>query len=209
MANNGMDHLVFGVSDLQHGIDLIEQRTGVRARFGGRHQGRGTHNALMGLGERQYLEIIAPDPEQAGTLPTMFPHLANLTEPQFIAWAVAVDDIEAIASKARAAHYQLREPVNGSRMRPDGKMLTWRSLVIAAPAIPLVPFFIQWGRDTPHPSQDAPPGCKLTSLAIEHPEADRIQAMLQTLGVDVKVVPGAHPRLRAQLQTPAGAVEIS
>ena len=139
----------------------------------------------------------------------MFPHLADLTEPQFIAWAVAVDDIEAIASKARAAHYQLREPVNGSRMRPDGKILTWRSLVIAAPAIPLVPFFIQWGRDTPHPSQDAPPGCKLTSHAIEHPEADRIQAMLQALGVDVKVVPGAHPRLKAQLQAPAGAVEIS
>jgi len=205
-----MDHLVFGVSDLEQGIDLIERRTGVRAHFGGQHQGRGTHNALLGLGDRQYLEIIAPDPEQAGTPPTMFPHLAGLTQPQFIAWAVAVTDIDAVAAKASASNYQIGGAIDGSRMRADGKLLTWRSLVIAAPAVPLVPFFIQWGEGTPHPSQDAPPGCRLTSLAIEHPEAERIGLMLQALGVaDVKVAPGAQARLKARLQTPAGAVEIS
>lgn len=204
-----IDHLVFGVPDLERGIDLIERQTGVRAAFGGQHQGRGTHNALLDLGDRRYLEIIAPDPAQPDTPPAMFPELAHLTEPKVISWAVAIGSIEAVMEKARAAGYQAQGPIQGSRMRADGRLLAWRSLVIAAPAIPLVPFFIQWGNSTPHPSLDAPPGCSLASFTIEHPQTARVRQMLATLGVEATVVPTAHPRLRARLQTPAGAVEIS
>ena len=38
-----MDHLVFGVPDLARGIEFLEHKSGVRARFGGQHPGRGTH----------------------------------------------------------------------------------------------------------------------------------------------------------------------
>ena len=41
-----MDHLVFAVPDLAEGIELVERQTGVRPRFGGRHPGRSTHDAL-------------------------------------------------------------------------------------------------------------------------------------------------------------------
>ena len=39
------------------------QRTGVAPQPGGKHVAMGTHNALLRLGERVYLEIIAIDPE--------------------------------------------------------------------------------------------------------------------------------------------------
>ena len=68
-AKDAVDHLVLAVNDLQRGIEWFEQKTGVRAVIGGRHPNRGTQNALVSLifgGSRQYLEIMAPDPQQAG-----------------------------------------------------------------------------------------------------------------------------------------------
>src|SRR5215831_17235722 len=77
-----LDHILLGCSDLDRGIAFVEERTGVRAAFGGVHPGRGTQNALLSLGERHYLEIIAPDPQQTGDEHAS--RLQKLTAPQLI-----------------------------------------------------------------------------------------------------------------------------
>jgi Glyoxalase-like domain len=55
-----IDHLVYGVPDLTQGIAFVEGKTGVCARFGGQHPGRGTHNALLAVGGIWKLSRLTP-----------------------------------------------------------------------------------------------------------------------------------------------------
>ncbi len=64
--NNNIDHIVWACPDLDSGIEDFAAITGVRAQAGGKHADLGTHNALMHLGDRCYVEIGAPDPDQDG-----------------------------------------------------------------------------------------------------------------------------------------------
>lgn len=58
-----IDHLVLGCADLQQGLAMLESRLGAALPLGGKHAQMGTHNALMRLGERQYFELIAINPD--------------------------------------------------------------------------------------------------------------------------------------------------
>jgi hypothetical protein len=204
-----MDHLVFGVPNLAHGIDLMEHKTGIRAQFGGKHPGRGTHNGLLSLGGRQYLEIIALDPEQADAPVLHFPQLKGLSEPRLIAWAVAVESVADVARRAKVANIETIGPLEGARALADGSLLTWKTLRIADTSVEGLPFFIEWQENTTHPSQNSPSGCRLTSFQIEHTDAEGLRRTLMTLGTDANIAPGSHLRLKARLQTPKGEVELT
>lgn len=212
-AKNAVDHLVLAVDDLQRGIEWVEQKTGVRAVVGGKHPNRGTQNALLSFGGNQYLEILAPDPEQAGHARAA--GLLKLTTPRLVLWASATAEIEKLAQQAKATQLLVMGPVDGSRARPDGKLLKWRSLSVAREAdknviyFNVVPFFIQWDKDSLHPSQDSPAGCKLLALEFEHPEADQISAMMKALGLKAKVSKASAPAIKATLQTPKGKINLS
>src|SRR5258708_29690899 len=118
---SGLDHILLGVGDLDRGIAWLEQRTGVRAVFGGVHPGRGTRNALLSLGPRRYLEIIAPDPQQAGSAASRewwAARLNALQEPRLLGWAAHTDDLAALAKSAAAAGLAIEPVRGGSRSRP-------------------------------------------------------------------------------------------
>src|ERR1700693_3812190 len=91
-----LDHILLGCNDLQRGIDFVEQRTGVRAVFGGVHPGHGTQNALLSLGTRRYLEIIAPDPKQSAA-DEHYSRLKTFKEPRLIGWAAHPGDLQVLA----------------------------------------------------------------------------------------------------------------
>src|SRR5437764_14213678 len=111
-----LDHIILGCHDLDRGIDLVEENTGVRPAVGGVHPGRGTRNALLSLGERRYLEIMAPDPAQKSV--NFHQEIQKLTEPRFIGWAVHVTDMPSIAARLRSANVAFTGPSPGSRKRP-------------------------------------------------------------------------------------------
>jgi hypothetical protein len=202
-----IDHLVYGVPDLAQGIDRLERQTGVRARLGGRHPGRGTHNALLSLGPRQYLEVIALDPDQAEAPGLLFAELTKLRTAAFIAWAVAVAEIDEAGEAMLAARLPRIGPLEGLRAREDGSLLRWKTLRFATD-IPLVPFFIAWDEETVHPSVDSPSGCRLMSVQIRHTDPEGLRRLLGKHAGMVHIAAGPRSRLTARLATPNGEVEL-
>lgn len=207
-AKDAVDHLLLGVPNLEEGIAWVAEKTGVKAAIGGRHPGLGTHNALLSLGHKQYLEIIAPDPTQT-TLAPQFAFLQLATAPRLLTWAAATKDIHAIAAKAHAAGFELNGPNNGSRTRPDGTTLNWKTLFIKNDLSLQIPFFIEWDAASLHPSQDSPVGCTLQAFEMTSPQPEKLRAALKQLGINANVSRGSEARLYAILDSPKGSVTLA
>jgi catechol 2,3-dioxygenase-like lactoylglutathione lyase family enzyme len=202
-----LDHVLLGSSDLERGIAFVEEHTGIRAAFGGVHPGRGTQNALLSLGERRYLEIIAPDPKQSGV--EQYSVITRLKEPRLIGWAAHRNDLEKFAEQLRKEGIEFEGPQAGSRQRPDGKVLDWKALRLKDDHGGLLPFFIEWSQDSVHPSVDAPKGCTLTRFEAATPNAEDLLSALSRLELDLYVRTLDHPFLRASISSPKGQFSIS
>jgi hypothetical protein len=196
------------VPDLDAGIADLAQRLGVRAAIGGQHPGRGTRNALIGLGPESYLEILAPDPAQPVPAGGRWFGVSESAPARLAGWAAKGTDLERVRARAEQRGVQLGPMTSGSRRRPDGVALSW---TFTDPAMPLVfglaPFFIDWGT-SPHPAASAPRGPVLVALRGEHPRPELAREPLAALGVDLPVVAGPQPALVATLRTASGTVEL-
>lgn len=201
------DHIMYVAPELDAAIAELEEKTGVRARYGGEHEGMGTHNALLGFGDRRYLEILAPTDENSpATQPGGL--LAGVATPRVFMWAVACDDIAATTLHAKREGYDTGQVIDMSRQQPSGDLLRWKLTVGGADvAGSVVPFCIQWLND-PHPSESAPSGCRLAGLRAEHPDPDRIRSGLAALQVYLRVDHGRAPALVLTLDTPKGPVTL-
>jgi hypothetical protein len=205
-----LDHIILGCNDLDRGIDLVKESTGVRATLGGVHPGRGTRNALLSLGERRYLEILAPDPQQSGaTLVKEDRDLRNLTEPRLVGWAVHPPDIVATAKLLRENQIAFTGPDDGSRKRPDGGVLNWKTINLADDRHGLLPFFIEWSAGSVHPSKDAPAHCSLEYFQIMSADPDELSSNFKRMGLDLPVQRSDKARLRALISGPKGDLGLS
>jgi hypothetical protein len=203
---SGVDHVILGVNDLQRGIEELERLTGVRAVYGGAHPGRGTHNALISLGGAQYLEILAPNPEDAGSTPWIG-QLETLTALTPVGWAARSHDLAALQQSLKSQGVETGEIRPGARNRPDGTRLAWKTLDLPAPS-PLLPFFIEWDAGSAHPSETTPKGCRLTGFSLHDPAPDALRKPLQAAGLGVEVREAKEAGIRISLACPKGEVEL-
>ena len=200
------DHLQLGCGDLDQGIDFVERRLGVRAAIGGVHPGRGSRNALLSFGGRQYLEIIAPDPAQSEIV--HYPQLRSMTDPRLIGWAAHPPDIAALAKQLQENKVEFTGPSDGSRKRPDGTALNWKTINLADDRHGLLPFFIQWSPDSVHPSKDAPAKCTLDYFEILSADPQELAATLKRIGIDFPVQRSDKTRLQAVISGPKGDLKL-
>jgi hypothetical protein len=208
------DHFIVGIHDLDEGIRLVEQMTGVRPIPGGVHPHIGTHNALIALGDRSYLEIIAPDP--GADLDALVPELKKrfrdpLTEMARLTpflWAIGSRDIEATAARLRDGGIELSPPQPGSRKKPDGSLLEWRASFIVDPAAPGLPFVIQWKDPAVSPPTDSPQGCRIVSYSVFGPNGDLLAQIIEALALDGDTATAEASALELVMDCPAGRVTL-
>jgi len=201
-----LDHLIYATPDLEATCRELEIRFGVRASAGGQHPGRGTHNALISIGPRAYLEIIAPDPLQPETRPVWF-GIDQLTAPKLITWAVRIDNLEAFV-KEISPNAKVGAVRSGSRKTPEGTTLSWRltepQLVQGAGVIP---FLIEWN-SRQHPAGSAITGPRLVQLRIEHPDPELIRKQLNSLRLEIAIEQGSSPALVASFEGANDLIEL-
>jgi hypothetical protein len=201
-----IDHLVLAVPDLDVAIDGFDREHGVRPAVGGRHEGLGTHNALVSLGE-SYLELIAPDPTQPDPSGPRPFGVDEVTDATLVAWAVRPDPergetLDGLIERCRSVGHDPGPAIAMSRQTPDGSTLHWQLTFPTMAGDGLVPFFIAWG-DTPHPAATAPRGLTLESFDGATEDPDPVNELLRALDLPTIASPiadrgrGLHAAFRA------------
>ena len=201
-----VDHLVYATGELYRGIAEIEQLLGIRASLGGRHPAWGTQNALVGLGSRCYLEIIAPDSEHSPSAGARPFDLDQDGPSRLVGWAANATELEQLRAVACRSGVTLGDVLSASRQRPDGTTLRWTLTdLCCVVADGIIPFFIDWGRSL-HPASSATTGATLVSLRAQHPNAPEVREKLRAFALPLSVTTGPSPALLAEIDCPMGRV---
>ena len=191
------DHIAVVAATLEAGADHVRRGLRVEVGPGGTHALMGTHNRLCGLGDDQYLEVIAIDPDVAGPgRPRWFDLDRREGPPRIGNWIARTADLDTLVAR----YPQAGRPVSFKRGN-----LRWR---MALPDDGILPFdgcfpaLIEW--------QSAPPsfpetGMRLASLILHHPEAPRLADVLSGLIDDPRIRIETGPAaLEAEIVTPGG-----
>jgi catechol 2,3-dioxygenase-like lactoylglutathione lyase family enzyme len=201
-----LDHLVLAAPDLDAAVAWFADATGVRPARGGSHEGFGTANFLVGLGDGAYLEIIGPDPDQpAPAQPRPF-GIDGLAGRRIVTWAIRTHNIKTLIAEARVGGYDPGAATSMSRRTPDGDLLEWR---LTAPRFDygdgLVPFLIDWGQ-TPHPTSRDLPQTPLLRWRAQHPDPASVRPALAALRADLHIDIADHVALTAVVEGKRGPV---
>jgi hypothetical protein len=210
-----LDHLVVGVPDLSSAIDEFRAQLGVAPRFGGRHEGLGTHNAILPLAGSRYVELIGADPRSERTSEHPRPFgLDHLRTTRLVTWAVRSHAIESDLEAARRQGYDPGRLLSLSRQEPDGELLRWKLSLRPEPfGDGLVPFVIDWG-ETRHPSEAAESEagesaqCELHGFSGHHPDPVTLAKALTALGVELPLNIDPIPSLMAEIRGPSGSIRL-
>ncbi len=191
-----LDHLLIAAPDLEAGRDFAESVFGTRPVIGGVHPGQGTRNALLGLEDDIYIEIIAPDPAQPAELP-LSRFLASHDAPRLTWWCARCDELEVLQAAMHDASLEPGSIDPWSRQRPDGETLSWRLLMPNVPQLgAALPFFISWDDMAQHPSRHLPVVGRLETWMIRHPAADVLGRLPGTVA---EIRPHPTPGLSAEI----------
>jgi hypothetical protein len=204
-----IDHIVYCVHDLDKAIEQFERIFGIRPAIGGRHLTKGTKNALLNLGEKCYLEILAIDEANSRFSQARWMGIDIIDGPKITRWALKSQHLEEDSMLLKGHSLDLGQIEEGSRMTADGNELTWRMVLPAStPEVELVPFMTDWSGSASHPTDTLEEGCFLRQINLFHPDGSSKQSILFQLGADVHIQMSDHPHISILVETPNGLKQL-
>ena len=202
-----LDHVILAIDDLDSGIEEFEELTGIKAAYGGGHEHGNTHNAIVALDNKIYLEILAPK-DDLDTIPEFFKNMSQLKP---IGFALSVDDIDLLENSVKKYQFKTGGIEDWSRVKPNGDKLEWKLLRIYDPAFGINPFFIDWSETTIHPSLQMNSAGALLKLEITTPYKDEIEKVMSDAHSRIetlKLNQGDSVELSVEIQTPKGRISL-
>ncbi|MEM6583280.1 MAG: VOC family protein [Pseudomonadota bacterium] len=206
-----VDHLVFGSPDLQQGIEQVQNLLGVPARYGGSHPGLGTHMALIPLGSQCYLEIIAPDPDQSAFKGERPFGLDKVDSPRLLTWVASRPGLQQYVDQVRAGGLHMLDAISLSRRTGQGQLLEWQMSFlddIEPELMAVLPMFIDWG-ESPHPGSTSDGVARLERLELLHPDTVSLRPIIETLELNVTLLPASAVAIQAVIDCPKGTVVLA
>ena len=135
--------------------------------------------------------------------------MLKLTEPRLVGWAAHPGDLRQFAARLGNADITFEGPNPGSRKRPDGRLLQWKTLNLRDDRGGLLPFFIEWSADSSHPSIDAPRGCHLARFELLTPDPEELRSAEATMGLGVEIAKSEKAQLRATISSARVALVLT
>ena len=180
-----IDHVIYGTADLDAAATRLRAQLGLLAVNGGHHDGLGTRNRIVPLGDGSYLELLAiADPGEAKRSALGAALQCAIARGEgLVGWAVAVDDLQPVIERLGTTITHVGRQGMTARLTGLAEFL----------AEPCLPFFIE--RDT---AQAAPRAVNTTGICwIEVAgDARRLRHWLGGIELPVRVVEG-EPAVRA------------
>lgn len=177
------DHIAVAGETLAAATAHCEAALGVSLEQGGEHAVFHTHNTLLGMEDRLYLEAIsinpaAPKPAQ----PRWFDMDRFTGGPRLTNWICRCDDLEATLAALPAGF--------GAPVVLQRGDLRWRMAVPASGVLPFdncAPALMAWDGDAHPADRLAPSGAQLRKLTVRHPDAMALADLLAPHLSDARV----------------------
>jgi hypothetical protein len=203
-----LDHVVYAVPDLDEAAVRFREAFGLDSTEGGRHVRWGSANRIVPLGD-QYVELVAVVDETAAARTGFGRGVLERASGGggWLTIAAVAEDLDAVAARLEL------EIGSGSRTRPDGEILRWRSAGLDDPRRePWMPFFLGWDvPDELHPGRArAGHGVQADGIAWVEVggDAERLREWLGGEELPIRVIEGEPGVRRVGVATSDGEIVI-
>jgi hypothetical protein len=221
--NAQLDHLVVAARTLQEGVDWCEATLGITPGAGGEHPLFGTHNRLFRIATvnfpRAYFEIIAINSEATRAVGSTGKRWFELDSealqealkqsPRLVHFVANTADVSKACAALQTLGIDRGPALQASRVTATG-LLQWQ-ITVRPDGQRLfhggMPTLIEWG--DVHPANSMPDSrIALQNLHIVSPQAAKLQAAHQAIGLQGIEVSQGAPNLIAKLLTPKGLITL-